>query len=65
MNTIVETFIKNFYTNGHNLFAIVYEYKGHYHAQFGHTSKKYKTKENALLAYNNFLKREQKHAPTF
>ena len=53
--TIAETFIRNFFTNGHNLFAIVSEHDGIYYVQFGHGSVMCKRKENALKIYESYL----------
>ena len=53
--TIAETYIRNFFPNGHNLFAIVCENNGIYYVQLGHKCGKYKRKENALKRYKEFL----------
>lgn len=54
-NTIAETYIRNFFPNGHNLFAIVGEHDGIYYVQLGHKSGKWKRKENALKIYEKYL----------
>ena len=53
--TITETYIRNFFHNGHNLFAIVNEHNGIYYVQLGHKCGKYKRKENALKRYKEYL----------
>ena len=59
-NTIAETFIRNFFQNGHNLFAIVDEYNGIYYVQFGHNCRKYKRVETALNRYKEYLNNAKK-----
>ena len=61
---IAETFIRNFFSNGHNLFAIVNEHNGIYYTQLGHYSKKYKKKETALKMYKEYLKKAKAHRTT-
>lgn len=60
-NVIAETFIKNFFQNGHNLFAIVWEDTDCFRVQLGHFSKKYKRKETALKMYDKYLKLSEAH----
>ena len=52
---IAETFIRNFFSNGHNLFAIVCEINGIYYVELGCKCRKYKRKENALKRYKEYL----------
>ncbi len=54
-NVIAETFIKNFFQNGHNLFAIVSEHNGIYYVQLGCKCRKYKKAKNALKRYKEYL----------
>ena len=54
-NTITETYIRNFFPNGHNLFAIVCENNGIYYVQLGCKCRKYKRAENALKRYKEYL----------
>ena len=53
--TIEETYIRNFFPNGHNLFAIVCENNGIYYVQLGCKCCKYKRAENALKRYKEYL----------
>ena len=62
--TIAETYIRNFFPNGHNLFAIVNEHNGIYYVQLGHFSKKYKRKETALKMYKEYLEKAKAHRMT-
>ena len=59
-NIIAETFIRNFFPNGHNLFAIINEYNGIYYVQLGHDWRKYKRVETALNRYKNYLHNAKK-----
>ena len=52
---IHETFIRNFFPNGWNLFAIVCEDTDTFYVQLGSKGFKYKRKENALKKYNEYL----------
>ena len=61
---IVETFIRNFFQNGHNLFAIVWEDTDYFGVELGHLSKKYKRKENALKMYKEYLEKAKVHKMT-
>ena len=54
-NVITETFIRNFFSNGLNLFAIVCEDTDTFYVQLGSKVFKYKRKENALKKYNEYL----------
>lgn len=54
-NVIAETFIKNYFKNGLNLFAIVCEDNDTFYVQLGSKVFKYKRKENALKKYNEYL----------
>ena len=63
-NVIAETFIKSFYQNGHNLFAIVWEDTDCFRVQLDHFSKKYKRKETALKMYKEYLEKAKAHRMT-
>lgn len=54
-NVIAETFIRNFFENGHNLFAIVCKINGIYYVEHDHKCHKYKREENALKRYKEHL----------
>ena len=58
--TIAETYIRNFFPNGHNLFAIVCNRNGIYYIQLGCKCRKYKRAENALNRYKEFLHNAKK-----
>ena len=58
--TIAETYIRNFFPHGLNLFAIVCENNGIYYVQLGHKCGKYKRKENALKIYEKYLNNAKK-----
>lgn len=55
-SSIKETFIKNYFGNGHNLFACVWKDKGFYYVQLGHITKKYKNVDTALAKYYDYLR---------
>ena len=61
---IAETFIRNFFQNGHNLFAIVCEDTDCFHVQLGHFSKKFKRKETALKMYKEYQEKAKAHRTT-
>lgn len=61
---IHETFIKNFFSNGWNLFAIVFVQDELYYVQLGHFTNKYKKKENALKMYKGYLEKAKAHRIT-
>ena len=61
---IAETFIRNFFSKGHNLFAIVWEDTDCIGVQLGHYTKKYKRKETALKLYKKYLELAKAHRIT-
>lgn len=61
---IHETFIRNFFSNGWNLFAIVFVQDGLYYVQLGHFTNKYKKKETALKMYKEYLEKAKAHRIT-
>ena len=62
---IAKTFIRNFFQNGHNLFAIVCEEDNRiFYVQLGHFTRKYKRKENDLKMYKEYLKKAKVHRMT-
>lgn len=56
-NVLRETFIKNFFANGHNLFAILWQEKDMFYIQLGCKTFKYKKYENALFKYEEYISR--------
>ena len=60
VNIIKKTFIRNFFQNGHNLFAIVDEYNGIYYVQLGHDWRIYKRVKTALNRYREYLENAKK-----